>query len=184
MKPTYLLNSQPASRQDQGGVVLVVALIILLVISMIAISSMRGSALDEKMAGNSSDRNIAFQSAESGIREAETFVEGIVSLGNFSGTGGLYSRTEPDPDYLGPTFWTDASNSIVADTTYGAYAAPKYYVKHFTTVVGREAAMNMSGYGDNKGTGDVTIFKITARGTGGSADSAEVVLRTDYGRKF
>ena len=42
--------------------------------------------------------------------------------------------------------------------------------------------MNMSGYGDNKGTGDVTIFRITARGTGGNADSAEVILRSNYGR--
>ena len=44
--------------------------------------------------------------------------------------------------------------------------------------------MNMSGYGDNKGTGDVTIFKVTARGTGGAADSAEVILRSQYGRIF
>ena len=45
-------------------------------------------------------------------------------------------------------------------------------------------AMNLSGYGDNKGSGDVTIFRITARATGTSADSAEVILRTQYGRIF
>ena len=38
--------------------------------------------------------------------------------------------------------------------------------------------------GDNKGTGDVTIFRVTVRATGTSADSAEVILRTQYGRIF
>ena len=62
--------------------------------------------------------------------------------------------------------------------------SPRYYIKHFTTVAGTEGSLNMSGYGDNKGTGDVTIFRITARGTGASSDSAEVILRTQYGRIF
>jgi hypothetical protein len=42
----------------------------------------------------------------------------------------------------------------------------------------------MSGYGDNKGSGDVTIFRITGRGTGAGADTAEVILRSQYGRIF
>ena len=44
--------------------------------------------------------------------------------------------------------------------------------------------MNMNGYGDNKGSGDVTVFRITARGTGTGSDSAEVILRSQYGRVF
>ena len=73
---------------------------------------------------------------------------------------------------------------VVADSVYGAYAAPRYTLKHVTTVTGTEGAMNMNGYGDNKGSGDVTIFRITARGTGTGSDSAEVILRSQYGRVF
>lgn len=168
----------------QGGAVLVVSLIFLLVVTMIAVGSMRNTILEEKMAGNTRDRNLAFQSAESAVREAEQFIEGIVSLGAFGSTAGLYGETEPEPVFWSPTTWTDATNHVVADSDYGSYTAPRYIVKHFTTVVGTEGAMNMSGYGDNKGTGDVTIFKVTARGTGGAADSAEVILRSQYGRIF
>ena len=168
----------------QRGAVLVLSLIFLLVVTMIAIGSMRDTVLEEKMAGNTRDRNLAFQSAESAVREAELFIEGVVSLGNFGTTSGLYGRTTIEPAFYAPSTWSDAAYHVVAGTDYGSYEAPRYMIKHFTTVVGTEGAMNMSGYGDNKGSGDVTIFKITARATGGSADSAEVILRSQYGRIF
>ncbi len=173
-----------SSVSRQRGAVLVVSLVILLIVTMIAVSSMQGTVLEEKMAGNSLDRNLAFQTAESSVREAEMFIESVVSLGNFNGGGGLYGRTDAEPDFYNPATWSDAALHVVADGNYGAYLKPKYFIKHYTTVVGTEGAMNLSGYGDNKGTGDVTIFKITARATGGSADSAEVILRSQYGRIF
>lgn len=172
------------ARRRQHGAVMVVSLVILLIVTMIAVSSMQGTVLEEKMAGNSRDRNLAFQTAESGIREAELFVDNIVSLGAFDGTGGLFGRTDVEPDFWDPTTWTDATRHVVAGITYGSYEFPQYFIKHHTTVIGTEGAMNMSGYGDNKGTGDVTVFKITGRATGGSSDSAEVIVRSQYGRIF
>ena len=172
------------TRNRQHGAVMVVSLVILLIVTMIAVSSMQGTVLEEKMAGNSRDRNLAFQSAESGIREAEMFVDNIVSLGAFDGTGGLFGRTDAEPSFYDPNTWSDATRHVVAGTAYGSYESPRYFIKHHTTVVGTEGAMNMSGYGDNKGTGDVTVFKITGRATGGSTDSAEVIVRSQYGRIF
>ena len=178
------VKNQLTQRSHQGGAVFIVSLVILLIITMLAVGGMQSSLLEEKMAGNVSDRNLAFQSTESAVREAELFIEGIVSLGNFDGGAGLYSRTEIEPDYYSTDTWSESGTHVVADTDFGAYDSPRYFIKHFTTVTGTEGSLNMSGYGDNKGTGDVTIFKITARGTGASAESAEVILRTQYGRIF
>lgn len=172
------------SRDRQRGAVLAVSLILLMVVTLIAVSSMQGTMLEEKMAGNTLDRNLAFQSAESAVREAEITIEGVASLGNLDGTAGLFGLTDAEPEATYAVTWTDANNHVVTDASYGAYQAPQYFVKHFTTVTGTEGALNMSGYGDNKGSGDVSVFKITARGTGGSTDSAEVILRTHYGRIF
>lgn len=174
----------PGNRNRQGGAVLAVSLIMLLVVTLIAVASMQGTMLEEKMAGNSLDRNLAFQATESAVREAEIGIEGVASLGSYDGAAGLFGLGDAEPDHVTATTWTDATQHIVATADYGAYLAPQFYVKHFTTVLGTEGALNMSGYGDNKGTGDVTVFKITARGTGGNADSAEVILRTYYGRIF
>ena len=173
-----------SSHRRQKGAVMIVSLIFLLVITMLAVGGMQNTMLEEKMAGNASDRNRAFQSTESAVREAEVFVESIVSLGNFGNAGGLRDRTAVEPSFYDTTTWSDANNYVEATTDFGSYVEPRYFVKHLTTVAGTEGSLNMSGYGDNKGTGDVTIFRITARGTGASSDSAEVILRTQYGRIF
>lgn len=181
---TFSIQSRSAMPHRQRGAVLVISLVILLVITTLAVGSMQNTMLEEKMAGNISDRNLAFQSTESAIREAEMYVENIVSLGEFTGAGGLHGRTDAEPSLYDQTVWTTAGMHVVAQTDFGSYESPRYFIKHSTTVTGSEGSLNMSGYGDNKGTGEVTIFRITARGTGASADSAEVILRTQYGRIF
>ena len=165
-------------RHRQRGAVLAVTLMILLVVTLLTVSNMQSSVLEEKMAGNNSDRNVAFQAAESGLREAEVFVENIVSLGDFQGGAGLFGRTDDEPSFYNSGTWSDAAYHVVAETDLGSYERPRYFIKNMTTVQGSTGALNMSGYGDNKGTGDVTIFRVTVRATGTSADSAEVILRS------
>ncbi|MCH8866850.1 MAG: hypothetical protein IID58_08370 [Proteobacteria bacterium] len=184
MRATATLIKRSKLLRHQSGAVLAVCLVFLLIITLIAVSSMRDTLLEEKMAGNTRDRNLAFQAAESAAREAEIFVEGLVSLGDFDVTAGLYGLNSTEPSYAHAATWDDEANYVEANSDYGAYLAPRYLIKQFTTMVGTEGAMNMSGYGGNKGTGDVTVFKITARGTGGSADSAEVIIRSQFGRRF
>ena len=172
------------TRQRQSGAVLAVSLILLLVVTLIAVSSMQGTLLEEKMTGNSRDRNLAFQSAESAVREAELSVEAIASMGGFDGSAGRFGLTNAEPDYMAAATWTDATQHVDAGEAFGSYEEPQYFIKHFTTVTGTEGALNLSGYGDNKGSGDVTVFRITTRATGGNSDSAEVILRSHYGRIF
>ena len=182
-RPT-LNHRMPASRRKQQGAVLAVTLMILLVVTLLTVSNMQSSVLEEKMAGNNADRNVAFQAAESGLREAEVFLESIVSLGEFQGNAGLFGRTDAEPSFNTGGTWSDSAYHVVAQTDFGTYERPRYFIKNMTTVEGAVGALNMSGYGDNKGTGDITIFNITARGTGGGQDTAEVILRTFYGRAF
>ena len=176
------LNIRPP--QQERGAVLVVSLIMLLIVTMIAVSSMQGTIMEEKMAGNTRDRNLAFQTAESSLREAEIYVQGLASMGTFTGSGGLYGLTDSEPYHTDAATWSDTLNHVVGSAPHGSYEAPRYFIKHYTVVKGTAGALNMSGYGDNKGTGDITIFKMTARSTGASADSAEVILRSYYGRTF
>lgn len=184
MKFQFLRSIKFRPPHRERGAVLVVSLIMLLIVTMIAVSSMQGTVMEEKMAGNSRDRNLAFQTAESAVREAETYVEGLASMGSFTGSSGLYGLTDSEPDYANAATWSDTANHVVGSAPHDSYAAPQYFIKHFTIVKGSAGALNMSGYGDNKGTGDLTVFTVTARGTGASAESAEVILRSYYGRTF
>ena len=55
----------------ERGAVLVVALLMLLVMTVLGVTAMQMSRVEERMAGNSRDINLAFQGAEAGLRDAE-----------------------------------------------------------------------------------------------------------------
>ncbi|MDT3718951.1 PilX N-terminal domain-containing pilus assembly protein [Pseudomonas oryzihabitans] len=63
----------PPSVSGQRGAVLIVTLVMLLLMTLIALGSMRGTTLQERMASNSRDQSLAFQSAEMAQRQAEAF---------------------------------------------------------------------------------------------------------------
>lgn len=124
MTNMILRNSRASSRQR--GSALAIALIFLLLMTLLGVSAMRGSNMQERMAGNLRDRNMAFQSAEAGLRAGETWLLGLanqqaadlnnpitdtVNPANWDGTAPAPTGTVPaldaqladDPDfYVGP----------------------------------------------------------------------------------
>lgn len=58
-------------RQTQRGAALAIALVLLLIMTLLGVSIMQVSALQVRMAGNSSDRALAFQGAEAALTTAE-----------------------------------------------------------------------------------------------------------------
>lgn len=58
----------PVQRKQQGAV-LIVSLLVLLVLTLIGVSSLDGSIMEEKMASNAQVSTTTFQAAESAIRE-------------------------------------------------------------------------------------------------------------------
>lgn len=58
----------------QHGVALVVALVLLMVITLVGLAAVRGTIMQQKMAANQFDRQIAFQGAEAAMRAAADMV--------------------------------------------------------------------------------------------------------------
>ena len=56
------------------GAALVIALIMLLVMTVLGIAAMQMTRMEERMAGNSRDINLAFQGAETGLRDSEEII--------------------------------------------------------------------------------------------------------------
>jgi len=67
-----LLNSKRIFADK--GMVLLVSLVMVALMSLIAVAAIRGSNLQEVMAGNLRDRNVAFQSGETALRMMEAKV--------------------------------------------------------------------------------------------------------------
>ena len=58
-------------KNRQTGAVLAVALIFMVLMTLVGVSTMRTSVISERMAGNYDNLNVAFQAAESALRDAE-----------------------------------------------------------------------------------------------------------------
>jgi len=56
---------------DQRGVSLAISLIFLVILTMLGLTALRVATMEERMSGNSRDRNLAFQAAEAALRDAE-----------------------------------------------------------------------------------------------------------------
>lgn len=170
----------------QTGAALVVSLMILLILTLIGVSGMQGTIMQEKMASNTKDRSLAFQSTESAVRDAETYIESLVTIGGFDGTTGLFNIDDAEPDYLLASTWSSDEKSIQTTLVPGTASAPRYFIKKTGTLTGTQGSMNMSGYGGNKSLSEVTTFRITARGIGATQDddgvSTEVIISSHYGR--
>ena len=64
-----------SSAKGQSGAVLIVSLIMLLLMTIIGVTAMQGTVVQERMAGNLRDKDVAFQSAELALRDGEDFLD-------------------------------------------------------------------------------------------------------------
>jgi len=63
-----------SSNNRQAGAALITSLIFLTVLTILGMSTLGTALLESRMAGNARDRNLAFQAAEIGLRDAELFI--------------------------------------------------------------------------------------------------------------
>lgn len=178
---------QPYNINRQRGSILVVSLMILVVLTMIGVSSMSTTSLQEKMAGNFRDRQIAFQAAEYTLAYAEDYARNnINSASIFNNSNGLYAT------YSGPTnlnafdsSWWTGTNSQVLPTTIAQVRTQPRFIIEYRGDIGQEegTSINVGGYGVNSGGGEISNFRVTVRATGLSNDTM-IILQSNYGKRL
>lgn len=167
------------------GVALFISLVLLLVLTIIGVSSVQTTTLETRMARNDHDSMLAFQAAESALRDAERALEGMVSTAGFTvgGVGGLWTVADlGNPNrWENPAAWS-GGGSVVAPTAVANVAdAPRYMIEHVATVVREENAYLINDPYAANVSDRIEMFRVTARGVGGS-DNALVMLQSTYGR--
>lgn len=76
-----------SSNARQGGFALIAGLVVLVLLTLIMLAALRMASLEERMAGNLKNQNIAFQAAESALREAEMLIHNSASTIDLDGDG-------------------------------------------------------------------------------------------------
>lgn len=157
----------------QSGAVLIVSLIMLLLLTLIGVTAMQTTTLEEKMAGNLRDKSLAFQAAESALRAAELSLSSPPTF-TVAGTGGFYSSNPTislaDSAISADSFWTNNPVAISTVTGLGnSIVAPVYIIQKLGAICFRPPCSGPLS----------TPYKISVRATGGSTNTV-VILQSTY----
>jgi type IV pilus assembly protein PilX len=177
-------------RSTERGMVLITALLLLIVVTILAVGMFRSFGLDEKIAGNSREKQRALNAAETAEQYAEYWLANGTNNSTITCTGtAIISASNPIGQICTNTLptvvpnvaqvpWQIAGANVAVTYTPAAptamnvtgllpaagtyYAAPAYYISYL-------------GISAN---GLQTYYQIDAVGYGGSPDTAAVVEST------
>jgi type IV pilus assembly protein PilX len=189
-------TTRHATRATQRGAVLVVSLLLLLVMSVLALGASQATRMQERMAGNSRDYDLAFQSAEAGLRKAERLIDdpalGAAPIPCSSGRCEVFELNVLPSDiaYRSPEDWWDAnawnystdnlwtsSDAGAMSGTGLAHRDPQYVVEEVEEVPD-SLTIPPSGPPASR-----IYYRITSAAQGGT-DRAVVVLQSTFARRF
>jgi type IV pilus assembly protein PilX len=171
--------SKPINRKERGAT-LVITMIFLLILTIIGLAGMDVTGLEERMAGNMRDRNMAFQAAEAAILEGERYLETEVSLPlPFNGSNGLYDiPTNGDKNWEIIDWSSSAAVRSYSGPGFDELNATAAYIIELLDEVPSNDSM---GDGTPEEEGNPGYYRITARARGLS-DTTSVILQTVYKR--
>ncbi|WP_198295681.1 pilus assembly PilX family protein [Imhoffiella purpurea] len=154
-------------RRQQKGAVLMISLILLVLLTIIGITAILSSSLDERMAANARARNLAFQAAESALRQGERFV--LESAWDKLKDDVSSQHPNPDDDDA----WTNINwdkqkvyTGPIGDGTDDVVARPSYVIEKLTATGSSLTGRDMTG-----------IYRVTAYGQGSTATAVVVLER-------
>ena len=183
MSFVFSTSQQFNAPRQQSGVALFISLVLLLVLTIIGVSSVQTTSLEVRMSRNEHDTLLAFQAAESALRDAEANLLGITATTSFNNTGGLYEVADMgDPENWDSGGVWGGGNSVVGETLDGTVEPPRYIIEYVGPVLRDENAYQQEDPYSAAATIDrVEMFRITARGVGGTPN-AQVLLQSTFGR--
>lgn len=182
--PMVPIASRPcaAGHDAQRGIALVTSLLMLIIMTLLALSMFRSIGLDESIAGNTREKQRSLAAAQGALDYGEwwlsqgnggagntcTTVYNANTIANMQVCTNALANPTTLPwsargDYLPPTMTVASGGGVVSpggDVNY--YAKPSLYVQY----LGLDP------------TGKTQLYQVTGAGYGGSANGASVVQST------
>jgi type IV pilus assembly protein PilX len=143
----------PVLVQPQRGSALIVSLIFLVILTLLGITAASVTSQEERMAGNTRDRDLAFEAAEAAMRDAELRLPNAT----FRGLATTLNVTDAND----AAYW----NAYNWGTSISPSQTLNQIVQQPQIVLQRRGATN--------------YYRITTRGFGGTAN-AVVILQAEY----
>ena len=166
----------------EAGAAMVIALVMLLVLTLLATASARMTLMEERMTGNTQDRNIAFQAAEAALRAGEDQAQLPVLPDFDSNAEGLYTPNGPADDPVWAAVdWSDEDDVFLYEELVDAPgvladASASFVVEQLPRVIAPGSSLAVDTSVD-----DASFYRVTSRGVGVSGN-ATVTLQTTFKR--
>lgn len=171
------IGSRPLCGRSQHGVALVVALLLLVVIALVGLAAVRGTIMQQKMASNQYDRQVAFQSAEAAMVVAQHRI--LTNPGDVARDclpGGSVCSANPFDDSSVTSSIVDVPASASSSASPEEFTAgnasesqPQYIIENMgqwvdpTSDTGFNQTANAAQYGAQGTSSTATYYRITAR---------------------
>lgn len=147
----------------QRGSALLMSLVILLVLSLLATSSMQNSVMQERMSNSAREGVIALEAAEAALRGIEKDLDGLTSLAGFgANTAGWFDTGEAPPALSASTWGTGK----IAEAPEVDGLTPEYFIEYRGPV---KLKQDQSGGADGR-----TVRNLNFEGSGGLGGSGGV----------
>ncbi len=174
-------NKAHVANLRQHGAALITSLIILLILTVLGVTAMSGSSLQELMAGNFADKSLSFQATESALSDAEQTIEAwtIQPTSDDTASNGVFTPNLFPPfenTAYDSAVWNNGTNYSLAGTL--PVSQDPLYIIEEVDFVGSSAD-----YRDEVRRAGVIFYRITARGTGRSNNSV-TMLQSTYGKRY
>jgi type IV pilus assembly protein PilX len=163
--------------KQQHGSVLIISLLILLVMTIIGISAMSSSTMEEKMAASDRNQKAVFQNAESSLKAAESALLNsgydTIRTALLEGEKGYYSQDDARFDYLDPSAWDSdgADANCIAIPNNSNNAGNSCYVIEESGITLTPGEAGEYGATSNPERGS-QITKVTVRSSDSNGSSA------------
>lgn len=184
------------NRHTQKGTTLAISLMLLFVITLIGVTSIRSTQIQERMSHNVQDKMASFQAAETALVGAENLIGAIPSEiiptdiascpnVSISGVDFCIVNYTPNmlPEEMSSAWWNTNGTNYTINYPAGTLTKnqvltiPRFYVEQ-TAFVSDDLVI-----GKKEPSGGTHYYRIYTRGTG-STDGAVTVLESSFNKRY
>lgn len=181
------IQPTPTRVRRQVGAALITGLLFLVVVTLVGVTAMRSTNLEERMAYNMGQINAAFQATETGLRGAELWLEGLstapidIGSGTVSDTQ-VYQLNHADALAMtsGNPQWWETNAKDYQDPSWpkpdGSWTKPRAIIEQIEFIKDSED----EGGGAPLGR---MYYRITASGVAGT-DTTQSIIQSTYARRY
>jgi type IV pilus assembly protein PilX len=179
------MRHSPTAPLRQRGAVLIVSMLLLLVMTVLALTASQATQQQERMAGNARDLDLAFQASEAGLRSGEMRIQKSIApkraasiICESRDECDAVDRKDAPQDYQhrAPTWWEKNAHEM-SQSLSQVSVKPHYVIERWadvpdTLTVG--SSMQKTG----------TIFYTATSRAQGATDTAVAIVETSYAVRY